>query len=151
MRIVVSFENPEQLEAFRQSLAQNFEGDFNIEKVTQEENNQSLQLAVEPHLYRGINDKILEESKEKKDFYKGHVVEIRDQAIKKEVEEDPLQQNQQNNQTILGKKENKQDNQYEQTNENFFGDQPQADTGFNYGDPYGQTDQYGGDEQQWQF
>ena len=33
MRIVVSFENSEQSEAFKSSLTQHFDGDFTIEKI----------------------------------------------------------------------------------------------------------------------
>jgi len=42
-------------------------------------------MAIEPHLFRGINEQIFQKTKEDKKVFEGAHIEIRDQSIKKEA------------------------------------------------------------------
>ena len=58
------------------------EGEFLIQKEIESDPNFSILAAIEPQLFRGINDVFT--NKNDKEFYEGCHLEIREQAIKNE-------------------------------------------------------------------
>lgn len=83
-------------------MQENFENDYTIEEIKGDEAQQdkageeiktqgeqvfSIQMAIEPHLFRSINDQIFGKTKKEKLQWKECHMEVRDQCIKLQVDE----------------------------------------------------------------
>ena len=77
----INFQNEKQLLEFQEQLKAKFAGEYTIDKVFAEEGQFRIVAAIEPNLFRGINDRIFQDDKE---FFQGCDVEIMEHSITKE-------------------------------------------------------------------
>ena len=77
----INFQNEKQLLEFQEQLKAKFAGEYTIDKVFSEEGQYRIVAAIEPNLFRGINDRIFQDDKE---FFQGCDVEIMEHSITKE-------------------------------------------------------------------
>lgn len=101
MRVLASFCTKELMLRFKTEMQENFENDYTIEEIKGEEalkdqageeiKTQSevftIQMAIEPHLFRSINDQIFGKTKKEKQQWNECHMEVRDQCIKLQVDE----------------------------------------------------------------